>query len=426
MMNTNTIFLPMKSFLISCALFVGALTAFSNANALETTSPAEVGLSAAKLQEFKTELQRRVDAGEIPGAVLMVIRNGKIAVNEAVGFKDRPNATPMSTDAIFPVASMTKPIVTVAVMKLIESGKIKLSDPLSKYIPEFKDVKVGVEKLNSEGKAELTLVNANRAITIQDLLRHTSGLTYGYFDTTLVDKIYLENHISDPEQTLEQQVLKLAKMPLKFQPGSTWNYGLSLDVLGRVIEIITGKPLDLAIQDMVTGPLKMNDTNFWISEDKYPRAAFSKSLNKYQPPKKKPSLLSGGAGLYTTAQDYARFCQMLLNKGQLEGVRILSRKSVELMTADNLPPGVYGAKSSDLIRPENGLSFGLGFAVRTEQGRNSLLGSKGEYFWLGASGTNFVIDPTEKMITLLLIYQPDKMVDNLHLMRNMGNALIND
>jgi CubicO group peptidase (beta-lactamase class C family) len=311
-------------------------------------------------------------------------------------------------------------------MKLVEAGKLKLSDPLSKYIPEFKDVKVGVEKLNSDGKAELTLVNANRAITIQDLLRHTSGLTYGYFDNTLVDKTYLENHISDSDQTLEQQVLKLAKMPLKFQPGSTWNYGLSADVLGRVIEIITGKSLDLALQDMVTVPLKMNDTNFWIAEDKYPRAAFSNGVNKYQPPKKKPSLLSGGAGLYTTAHDYARFCQMLLNKGQLEGVRILSRKSVELMTADNLPSGVYGAKASDMIRPENGLSFGLGFAIRTEQGRNGLLGSKGEYFWLGASGTNFVIDPTEKMITLLLIYQPEKMVDNLHLMRNMGNALIND
>ena len=418
---------------INITLAASLLTGLASANALESAPPAAVGLSATKVQDFKTELQRRIDAGEMPGAVLMVVRNGKIAVKEALGFRDRPNAAPLTTDAIFLVASMTKPIVSVAVMQLLEQGKLSLSDPLSKFIPEFKDMKVGVEKTNAEGKAELVLVNSVREITIQDLLRHTSGLTYGYFDDMLVDKLYLSNNLYDPDLNLEQQVAKLAKLPLKYQPGTTWNYGLSTDVLGRVIEVITGKSLDLALQQMVTGPLGMQDTNFWVEESKFSRVAFSNTnpaTGNYltKPPlKSKPTRLSGGGGLYTTAPDYARFCQMLLNKGQLDGVRILSRKSVELMTSNHLPAGVRAVKTSDVSpTPENGLGFGLGFAVRMEAGLATYLGSKGEFFWLGASGTNFVIDPSEKMITILLVLQPDKMYPNLRLMRNMGNSIIAD
>jgi CubicO group peptidase (beta-lactamase class C family) len=418
-------------------LIIFTTTSFANptnAIAIEIASPKAAGISPVRIQEFKNELQRKVKAEEIPGAVLMVIRNGKIAVQESVGYRDRLNGLPMTIDTIFPAASMTKPIIAVAVMRLLEEGKIGLTDQVSKYIPEFKDTKVGNEIKNSEGKNELELVNMSREITIQDLMRHTSGLTYGYFDNTLVDKTYIENNIYDPNQTLEQQIIKLSKLPLKYQPGSTWNYGLSFDVLGRVIEIITKKSLDQAVKDLVTNPLKMKDTEFWVEESKYSRVAFSSvpaAKWKYTPAKTKPTLLSGGIGISTTALDYSRFCQMLLNNGQLDGIRLLSRKSVELMTANHLPPGVQAAKvpnswSNFAPRTESGLGFGLGFAVRTEQGRSGLLGSPGEYFWLGASGSNFIIEPAEKMVIILMIAQSDKGVENLQLMRNMGNAIIDN
>lgn len=433
-MKTLSTSIFFKRFVIPTTIAACLLGTLSIARAIETAKPASVGISAAKVQDFKVELQRRVDAGEIPGAVLLVLKNGKIAVQEAIGFRDRLNAAHMAMDTIFPIASMTKPIVAVAVMRLVEQGKLSLSDPLSNYIPEFKTTKVGVEKINAEGKSELELVNASREITIQDLMRHTSGLTYGYFDNTLVDKSYLDNNIYDQNQSLEQQTSKLATLPLKYQPGSTWNYGLSFDVLGRVIEVITKQSLDQALKELVTGPLDMKDTNFWVDESKYSRVAYSSvppSKWKYTPLKTKPNLLSGGIGMSSTAKDYARFCQMLLNKGQLEGTRVLSRKSVELMTSNHLPPGVQAVKvpsswANFVPRFESGLGFGLGFAVRTEQGRGALLGSSGEYFWLGASGTNFVIDPMEKMITILMIAQSDKGLENLQLMRNMGSALIDD
>ncbi|MFM6991503.1 MAG: serine hydrolase domain-containing protein [Rhodoferax sp.] len=403
---------------------------------IEKTAPQEVGLSEARAVNLRNELQRRVDAGELPGAVFMAVRNGKIAVHQAVGFQDKSAKTPMSPDSIFRIASMTKPIVSTAIMMLAEQGKLYVSDPLSKHIPEFANSKVLVEKNSADGKSEFALESARREITIQDLLRHTSGLSYGQFDKSRVDAMYMEANLLSREQTLAHQVSKLATMPLKHQPGTVWDYSLSVDVLGRVVEVVTGKTLDVALNDMVLAPLKMNDTGFWVPSSKLSRLAQAqinpKTGKPYfdRPVDSPPMLLNGGGGMVSTAADYARFCQMMLNMGELEGVRILSRKSIELMTSNHLPPNVGFTNTVNYAwgnlgpRPEAGMGFGLGFAVRLENGKSTLPGSTGEYWWSGSTGTNFVIDPKEKLVLILLTQQPDRLRDYLSLMRQMGYAMI--
>ena len=404
--------------------------------AIEKTAPQEVGFSEAHAVNLRNELQRRVDAGELPGAVFMAVRNGKIAVHQAVGFQDKSAKTPMSPDSIFRIASMTKPIVSTAIMMLAEQGKLLVSDPLSKHIPEFANPKVLVEKNSADGKSEFALESARREITIQDLLRHTSGLSYGQFDKSRVDAMYMEANLLSREQTLAQQVSKLATMPLKHQPGTVWDYSLSVDVLGRVVEVVTGKTLDVALNDMVLAPLKMNDTGFWVPSSKLSRLAQAqinpKTGKPYfdRPVDSPPMLLNGGGGMVSTAADYARFCQMMLNMGELEGVRILSRKSIELMTSNHLPPNVGFTNTVNYAwgnlgpRPEAGMGFGLGFAVRLENGKSTLPGSTGEYWWSGSTGTNFVIDPKEKLVLILLTQQPDRLRDYLSLMRQMGYAML--
>jgi len=400
--------------------------------AIESAAPRDVGISESRAEIFRNELQRRVDAGELPGAVFMAVKNGKIAVHQAVGFQDKATKTPMKTDSIFRIASMTKPIVSTAILMLTEQGKLLISDPLSKHLPEFANMKVLVEKNAADEKSEFVLEPVRREITIQDLLRHTSGLTYGIFDKSRVDTMYMEANLQSREQTLAQQVSKLATLPLKHQPGTVWDYSLATDVLGRVIEVITNKPLDIALNEMVLTPLKMNDTGFWVPATKLNRLAqpqIDPKTGKTFPVRTVdsiPKLLSGGGGMVSTAADYARFSQMMLNMGELEGVRILSRKSIELMTANHLPPNVLFTNRVSFLAPklESGMGFGLGFAVRLESGRSSLPGSTGEFWWNGASGTNFVIDPKEKMTLILLTQQPDGLLDYLKLMRQMGNSML--
>jgi CubicO group peptidase (beta-lactamase class C family) len=400
--------------------------------AIESAAPRDVGISESRAEIFRNELQRRVDAGELPGAVFMAVKNGKIAVHQAVGFQDKATKTPMKTDSIFRIASMTKPIVSTAILMLTEQGKLLISDPLSKHLPEFANMKVLVEKNAADEKSEFVLEPVRREITIQDLLRHTSGLTYGIFDKSRVDTMYMEANLQSREQTLAQQVSKLATLPLKHQPGTVWDYSLATDVLGRVIEVITNKPLDIALNEMVLTPLKMNDTGFWVPATKLNRLAqpqIDPKTGKTFPVRTVdsiPKLLSGGGGMVSTAADYARFSQMMLNMGELEGVRILSRKSIELMTANHLPPNVLFTNRVSFLapKPESGMGFGLGFAVRLESGRSSLPGSTGEFWWNGASGTNFVIDPKEKMTLILLTQQPDRLLDYLKLMRQMGNSML--
>ena len=406
--------------------------------AIESAAPRDVGISESRAEIFRNELQRRVDAGELPGAVFMALRNGKIAVHQAVGFQDKGAKTPMKPDSIFRIASMTKPIVSTAILMLSEQGKLLISDPLSKHLPEFANMKVLVDKNAADEKSEFVLEPVRRQITIQDLLRHTSGLTYGQFDKSRVDSMYRDANLLSRDQTLAQQVSKLATMPLKHQPGTVWDYSLSTDVLGRVIEVITGKTLDVALNEMIFVPLKMNDTGFWVHSTKLNRLAKSQINPKTgkpfigSPANSLPQLLNGGGGLLSTAPDYARFSQMMLNLGELEGARILSRKSIELMTSNHLPPTV---SFTDVVNfrwgstgptPAAGMAFGLGFAVRLENGRSTLPGSTGEFWWLGSTGTNFVIDPKEKLILILLTQQPDRLSDYLNLMRQMGYAMLVD
>jgi CubicO group peptidase (beta-lactamase class C family) len=404
--------------------------------ALERVRPESIGLSIKQSDAFRTELERRARDKEMPGAVFLVARDGKIGALEAVGLQDPLKNIPMQENSIFRIASMTKPIVSVAAMMLVEQGRLALRDPVAKYLPEFKSMQVAIEERDSEGKVSIRYEPARTMMTVHDLFRHTSGLTYGSFDNSFVDKLVVTAGILGQDQTLAEQTSKLAKLPLKHQPGSTFDYSLSVDVLGRIIEVVSGEELDQFIEKNITVPLKMADTGFWVPEDKHSRIAYPQIDPKtgkpffIRPVETRPKRLNAGGGMVSTARDYVRFCQMLLNGGELEGVRLLGPKTVELMTSDHLPPQVkfpdryYTSRSVLTAMPDHGMGFGLGFAVRTHQGRSALHGSVGEYWWSGSTGTNFVIDPSNKFILILLTQQPDRLAEYLALMRNMGYPLI--
>ena len=386
----------------------------------KTTPPEDVGLSSERLKRLTSAFQTEVENGKIPGAVVLVARNGKIAYYEAIGFQDREKKLPMRRDSIFRIASMTKPIVSVAVMMLVEEGKIQLQDPVSVYLPELKDLKVGVEK-KAEGsdKPELVLETPKREMTIQDLLRHTSGLTYGIFGDSLVKRAYRDVNVTDPTQPLTEMVTKLSKLPLAFHPGTTFEYSISTDVLGRVVEVVSGMELDRFIAERIAKPLRMVDTGFVVSEQQASRVAEPQidAASGKRPPMrdvtKRPTFLSGGGGMVSTAPDYLRFSQLFLNGGQLDGLRLLSVKTVAFMTADHLPPGIAMSPTTESVafgalRPsaEQGQGFGLGFAVRNDAGRNFLPGSPGEYYWVGAFGTAFWVDPREKLVAVMMLQIP--------------------
>ena len=338
----------------------------------------------------------------------------------------------MQKDSIFRIASMTKPIVSICALQLMEQGKLSLEDPVSKFLPEFENIQVGVETTNLSGEKELSLVPPNKKMTIQDLMRHTFGLTYGWVKTALVDQLYESNQVMLMDQTLEEQVKKLATLPLKHQPGTTWEYGLSTDVLGRVIEVIAEESLDHILQRYIFEPLQMIDTQFGFDSQKLHRVAESqinpetgkRFLNLAT--SIKPKKLSGGGGLTSTAMDYAKFCQMILNGGELNGKKIISRKSIELMVANHLPDQTNFPASTlyewgtAMPSPSHfGTGFGLGFQVRLEAGRNPLPGSVGDLTWMGVWGTSFVIDPKEKLILILLTQQPNKLIEHHRLLRQM-------
>jgi CubicO group peptidase (beta-lactamase class C family) len=384
--------------------------------------PEEAGFSSERLRYITQFFQSEVDKGAIPGAVLLVARNGKIVYRQAIGYQDREKKTPMKTDAMFRIFSMTKPISTVAVMMLAEEGKIDVMAPVAEYLPEFKDVKVGVEKMDpATGKPTLSLEAPARPMTVQDLLRHTSGIVYGPFGNSLVHQAYNQANLFDNGQTLAEFVTKLAKLPLAHQPGTVWEYGMSVDVLGRIVEVVSGMPFDRFIEDRITKPLGMHDTTFYINAAQTPRMAepqvdaatgkrpeFPVTQNLT---KEKVKWFSGGGGLLSTASDYARFCQMLVNGGELEGIRLLSPKTLAVMTSDQVPPGASRVGIVQITQdltpvPELGQSFGLGFAVRTQAGHTPVSGSVGDYFWAGAAGTYFWIDPQEKLYAVMMLQMP--------------------
>jgi CubicO group peptidase (beta-lactamase class C family) len=405
---------------IICMSAIATCIAFSSfAQGLpKANKPEDVGFSSERLKRVTDAFQSEVDKGAIPGAVVLIARNRKIAYLEVFGFQNRENKKPMKTDAIFRIASMSKPITSVAVMMLVEEGKIQLLDPVSHYLPEFKGVQVGVEKLNTTtGNSELIGEPPRQEMTIQDLLRHTSGLTYGIFGKSLVKQAYNEANLFDRNQTLAEFVSKIAKLPLAYHPGTTWEYSHSTDVLGRIVEVVSGVTLDQFVADRIAKPLGLSDTGFYVPAEKLDRLAETQidpTTGKRWPTfdvTNRPNWLAGGSGMVSTASDYVRFAQMLLNGGELDQVRLLSPRTVSFMTSDHLWPGVaFSPVTLNLFEPlgiaptpKVGQGFGLGFVVRTQEGRNPMPGSPGEYFWAGIWGTAFWVDPKEKLITVLMM-----------------------
>jgi CubicO group peptidase (beta-lactamase class C family) len=395
----------MKRIVTITALLIWVFTApLAWAQALPTATPEEVGLSSQKLARVTEVVKTEIARGRYPGAVALVARRGKVAYFEALGQRDPQAGTPMTKDAIFRLYSMTKPFTSVAVMMLVEDGRIMLSDPVSKYIPKLKGLQVSVPRVDTQtGKVTYALVPVEREMTIQDLLRHTSGLVYGGFTShTGVKEAYAKEGVDWSGVTQAEQIERLAKVPLAHQPGAAWEYSLSTDVLGRVVETVTGATLGQVLQERIFGPLKMTDTGFLVPNGKVARLAqpFPKdpvsggavTLLDVTVPQKNDA---GGAGSAGTTSDYARFSQMLLNGGQLDRVRLLGRATVAHMVSDHL--GDIRVASPILAR---GYGFGLGFAVRKETGLNPMTGSAGEYRWGGAGGTAFWIDPKEQMVVV--------------------------
>lgn len=401
--------------------------------------PQEPGLVSDRLARIKALFDADVANGTIPGAVALIARHGKLAYLESFGYRDREKQLPMGTDSIFRIASMTKPMVSASIMMLAEEGRLRLVNPVSTYLPEMQGLQVGVEYAGASGAPELRLVEARREMSVQDLLRHTSGLTYGQFGDSLVKKAYRDANVFDPNQSTAEFITKLSKLPLANQPGEVWDYSMSTDVLGRIVEVVSGMTLDKFIATRITGPLGMRDTGFSIDKDKAGRVAEPQNdpATGKRPPMTrdltvKPAFLSGGGGMVSTAPDYLRFAQMLLNGGESDGVRILSRKTVALMSSDHLPPGVRFSPTTRAQFEESaplaefGQGFGLGFCVRKEAGRNPVPGSVGDFYWSGVHGTYFWIDPQEQLIGVLMLCAPDLRRHYRALMRQLVYQSLDD
>lgn len=390
----------MKAFaallLIGCAAIAATLP---------KSAPEEVGLSSARLKRVNALVQRYIDRGEIAGAVSLVARKGRIAYFESQGVADLESKQPMKTDTIFRMASMTKPVTSLAVMMLQEEGLFLLDDPVSKFLPEFKNPKVAIANApNERHEGGYRLVPADRPITIRHLLTHTAGLASGTGGPT-VDALKKLSAARKPEDLLENYIRQLAELPLNFQPGTAWEYGPATDVLGRLVEVVSGQPLDQFFRARIFDPLAMKDTWFYLPSNLTPRLATAyvkqgaglQKLTALVQANPNGKFLSGAGGLAGTAEDYFRFCQMLLNGGQLDGTRLVSRKTIESMTANHI------GKLPLWQDTYRGYGFGLGFRVREDVGESATLGSVGEYGWGGAYGTYFWIDPKEQLIGILMI-----------------------
>ena len=384
----------------------------------KAAKPETVGLSSQRLQRLTDAFNADVQSGKIPGAVVMVVRQGKVAYSQSFGFQDRAANSTMRADSIFRIASMTKPITIVAALMLAEEGRLQIMDPASVYLPQLKNLQVGVEVKEGSGERRLALEPARREITVQDLMRHTSGMTYGIFGDSLVQRAYRAAGTMDDQQTNAQMIDKLAPLPLAFQPGAAFEYGMSNDVVGRIVEVQSGLDLNRFIVERIAKPLGMRDTTFLLDTEQTTRLAQAQTAPGAPPliigynPAKPPKWFSGGGGLLSTAEDYARFGQMLLNGGELDGVRVLSRKSVELMTSNHLPPdATYGAFTLELgltaPLPQYGQGYGLGVGVRKEAGRSMVPGSVGDFYWGGATGPYFWVDPQEKLVAVMMLQASD-------------------
>jgi CubicO group peptidase (beta-lactamase class C family) len=389
---------------------------------LPQTKPEALGLSPSRLQTMSDAFKREIDKGTIPGATVMVARRGRIGWFDAIGRQSPSDSRPMTHDTIFRIFSMTKPIVSVGIMMLVEEGHLLLDDPVTKFIPEFSKLRVGVEH-----GGKLNLVPLSRQIMIQDLLRHTSGLTADNTGNGLVQQLYQRSGLRNRKITNAEFVKMIAELPLVCQPGTEWNYSRSTDVLGRIIEIISGKSLGAFLTERILAPLQMAETAFSTGEENATRIAEpfpvdpwgSEKIQLFNP-LEKPALESGGGGLVSTTMDYARFCQMLLNGGSLDGERVIGRKTLELMASDHLDPSVRIGGS--LLMPGHG--FGLGFAVRRQAGIASVPGSIDQFFWSGRGGTFFWIDPKEDLFAVFMSQGPNQRTYTRSLVRNLVYAAV--
>lgn len=384
--------------------------------------PQALGFSAARLSRITDAFRRDIDNGTIPGVVAMAARRGKIGYFEALGAQNPATGTAMAKDSLFRIFSMTKPIVSIAIMQLVEDGRLLLTDPLAKYIPEFAAQKVGVE---DGGKLEL--VPLVRPITIQDLLRHTSGITYEYAGDGAVQTLYRQTRVSSRKIDNAEHARIVAGLPLVCQPGTAWNYGRSTDILGRVLEVVSGRSLGAVLTERILAPLRMTETGFHTdaankgrAAEPFPTDPWSGEAVRLFDMTEKPAMQSGGGGLVSTAMDYARFCQMLLNGGTLDGERIIGRKTLVFMAANHLDPTV--AINGTMLPPGHG--FGLGFCVRTHEGLAPIAGSVGQFYWSGIAGTFFWIDPREELFALLLTQGPGQREYFRNKVRSLVNAAL--
>ncbi len=398
---------------LGAALLLSACAPMKTDSSMSGSTAAST-VSSARLDRFMSTVEADTRAGRIPGAVMLVSRDGQIVKASAVGVENPQTGKPMARDAIFRIYSMTKPIVSIGIMSLVEEGRIKLADPVSRYLPAMANLKVGIEKTGPDGKPTLELINATREMTVQDLMRHTSGLTYGVFGKSAVKREYLKVGLTpgSPGVTYDnaEMIRRLGTLPLSSVPGSTWDYSVSTDVLGALIERVSGQTLDAFLADRILRPLKMNDTGFSVPPAKQGRIAqpFPADPDSKQPVTlldvtRPPTLLSGGGGMVSTADDYLRFAQMLLNGGELDGVRIVSRKTIEYMTSDHT-----GDIRGPVYLPGPGYGFGLGVAVRKTTGESAQYGSAGDYYWGGFAGTYFWVDPKERLIAVWMMQAPSQ------------------
>jgi CubicO group peptidase (beta-lactamase class C family) len=402
-----------------------------SAQALPMAKPEELGLSPAGLAKIGDWMRAEVAAKKVPGAVLMVVRGGKLGYVEVVGQRDPAQDAPLKVDDIFRIYSMTKPIVSVAAMMLVEEGKLDLDASVSKLIPAFADLKVGVEQTGALGQKTLELVDVQRPMTVRDLMRHTSGLTYGFFGPGLVKQAYRESGLASGRGIDNAQFAeRIAKLPLAYQPGSTWDYSNSTDVLGRVVEVASGQPLGMFLKARLFDPLGMKDTGFTVPEaERQARIAEPFGGDGITPgsalfdPRRPAALQSGGGGLLSTAPDYARFLLMLRNGGQLDGKRYISEATLKDMTRDQLGPQVT---RTALYLPGAGYGFGLGFAVRTQPASGKPDSAVGEYYWGGAAGTYMWVDPANDLFIVYMMQSPRQRVPHRATLRELVYGALTD
>lgn len=392
---------------------------------LPLARPAEIGLDPERTRRLLGVLQSEIDRQRVPGAVALIARHGKVGLFESLGVQDPKTGTPMTPDSVFRIHSMTKPIVSAAVMMLLEQGRLLLDDPIAKYLPEFSHMQVAVET-----KGVLTLEPARRAITIQDLLRHTAGMTYEFSGNAHVHRLYqgLKADVGGGGLDNTSYCRALAALPLMYQPGTVGEYSRSIDVLGRLVEVLSGQTLGRYLREQVFTPLGMADTGFFVPQADHGRVAepFAHDPDGGVPwplhdPRLPPTMESGGGGLVSTAMDYARLLQCFLDRGALGGTRLLGPRIVDYMTCDHL--GSIPAGES-LLDPGEG--FGLGFAIRQGRGVTQVAGSPGMYYWSGMGGCSFFVDPSLKLFAILMVQAPNQRAWYRQLFRNLVYAALAD